>query len=229
MTLSVPPDFYLDETVYSGSYEPQFTSQIIVGNFTITPVFSPDTSERAICNLIKSAKTSIYIEQLYVYKDWKNKISPFVEKLINKSSQGVDIKVILNYNPSYEPTNEVLNKTKQYLEKNNIEVKFVYTNWSYFTNVHNKGMIVDNKSVLISSINWNENSVKNNREAGIIIENEEVATYYAEVFFYDWELTPPKTEDFIFSLADYKNPFLILLVYSITFALIAKDWRKREW
>jgi len=229
MEFSIPEDFYLDETVYSGSYEPQFNTQTIVGNFTAVPVLSPDNSEKAICDLIESAKTSIYIEQLYVYKNWTNEISPFVEKLINKSSQGVDIKVILNFNPSYGPTNKVINETKQYLEENNIKVKFIYTNWSYFINVHNKGMIVDNSSVLISSINWNENSVKNNREAGIIIENEEVATYYAKVFFYDWELSPPKTNDIVFSLTDYKNPFLILLVYGMTFALITRDWRKRKW
>jgi phosphatidylserine/phosphatidylglycerophosphate/cardiolipin synthase-like enzyme len=44
-------------------------------------------------------------------------------------------------------------------------------------------MIVDNKSVLISSINWNENSFTKNREIGVIIESYEVAKYYADVFF----------------------------------------------
>ena len=229
MDFSISADFFMDKSVYKGSYEPQFESKTFTGNFTAVPVFSPDASERAICNLIESANTSIYIEQLYIYKDWKNKISPFVERLVNKSNQGVDIKIILNYNPYYEATNEKCNQTKQYFEENGIEVKFLYTNWSYFTNVHNKGMIVDNKSVLIASINWNENSVTRNREAGIIIENEEIATYYAEVFFYDWELGPPTAKDSGFSLADYKNPLLIVLIYGVTFALVASDWRKRKW
>ena len=43
--------------------------------------------------------------------------------------------------------------------------------------------------------NWNENSVTRNREAGIIIENEELAQYYAAVFFYDWNLTQPQPQD----------------------------------
>lgn len=233
MDFFIPPDFYLSDTVYTGSYEPQFESKTIFGNFSATPVFSPDTSEQAILDLINSAETSICIEQLYIYRDWKDGISPFVERLVNKSSQGVKIKVILNYNPRFEPTNIKQNLTKQYLEEHGMEVKFHYTNWSYFANMHNKGMIVDNASVLISSINWNENSVTRNREAGIIIENEEIALYYAEVFFYDWNLGPPTEKEQVSSfedfLAEYKNPSFIVIIYGMTFALVGRDWRKRKW
>jgi len=195
MDFSVPPDYYMDNSVYRGSYEPQFISKTITGNFSAIPVFSPDTSYKAICDIIESANESIYIEQLYIYRDWDNGMSPFVERLVNKSKKGVDIKVILNYNPHYGATNEKCNLTKQYFEENGVEVKFIYSNWSYFSNIHNKGMIVDNESVLIASINWNENSVTRNREAGIIIENEEVAQYYTEAFFYDWNLTQPQPQD----------------------------------
>jgi len=233
MDLFIPPDFYPSDTVYTGSYNPQFISKTIVGNFSATPVFSPDTSQQAIIDLINSAETSILIEQLYIYKDWTNTLSPLVERLVNKSKNGVDIKIILNYNPQYEPTNIKQNETKKYLEEHGIEVRFHYTNWSYFANMHNKGMIVDNTSVLISSINWNENSVTRNREAGIIIENEEIALYYADVFFYDWNLGPPTEKEQVSSfedfLTEYKNPSFIVLIYGLTFALVGRDWRKRKW
>ena len=145
------------------------------------------------------------------------------------SEQGIDVKVILNYNPRYEATNEKCNLTKQYFEENGIEVKFIYSNWSYFCNIHNKGMIVDNKSVLISSINWNENSVTRNREAGIIMENEDVAKYYTDVFLYDWNLTRPQQQDTIESQVKNENTIYIVGIFTMTFALIARDWRKREW
>ena len=229
MGFSIPSDFFLDETIYKGSYTPQFTSYHYQGNFTAIPVLSPDTSEQIISDLIDSASTSILLEQLYVYKDWEKRINPFVEKLVEKSCLGVEVKVILNYNPAYEPTNEQINITRQYLQDYGIEVKFLYTNWSYFTNIHNKGMIVDNKSVLISSINWNENSVRNNREVGVIIESEEIARYYADVFYYDWHLSPPESQEAAFNLAEYKNPFLIILLYCMTCMIILRDWRKRQW
>jgi phosphatidylserine/phosphatidylglycerophosphate/cardiolipin synthase-like enzyme len=228
MDFSVPPHV-IDEPMPSGIYEPCFDSKTITANFSATPVFSPDTSEEAICNLIEAANHSIYIEQLYIFKNWSGRVSPFVEKLVNKSKQGVEVKVLMNYNPDFKITSDKCMETKRYLEENNITVRFLYTNWSYFTSLHTKGMIVDNKSVVIASINWNENSVTKNRESGIIIENKGVARYYAEVFFHDWRLKPPGTKSQVFSLAEYKNPFLIVIIYGITFALVARDWRRRKW
>jgi len=226
---TVPSGFYIDDSVYYGEYKPQYNSLDYTGNFTAIPVFSPDTSYKAICEMIDNANTSIYIQQLYVYKDWKDCINPFIDRLINKSNQGVDIRIILNYNPAYEATNIKCNETKNFLKDYGIQVKFLYTNWSYFTNIHNKGMIVDNKSVLISSINWNENSVTRNREAGLILENYEIASYYADVFLYDWQLKQPEFNDKKFQLVDYKNHFLIVLIYGFTFGIITRDWRKRRW
>lgn len=53
--------------------------------------------------------------------------------------------------------------------------------------LHNKGMIVDGSRTLISSINWVENSVKNNREVAVIIDNRAVASYYKSLFELDWD------------------------------------------
>jgi cardiolipin synthase len=52
--------------------------------------------------------------------------------------------------------------------------------------IHNKGVIVDGDRVLISSINWNDNSPSFNREAGVILEHPGVAGYYTEAFVQDW-------------------------------------------
>jgi phosphatidylserine/phosphatidylglycerophosphate/cardiolipin synthase-like enzyme len=231
MNLSISPDYFIDDTIYWGRYEPEFESQNFKGNFTVFPVLSPDTSNTAISKLIESSNESIYVEQLYIYKEWDNQINPFVERLVNKANNGVNVKIILNYNPTYEDTNKRINETKRYFEDNNIQVKLIYTNWSYFTNVHNKGMIIDNKTVLISSINWNKNSVMRNREVGIIIKKSEVAKYYSNIFFYDWNLSSPKSQRQKQETveADYKNTIYIITIYTLTFALIARDWRKRQW
>ena len=131
----------------------------------------------------------------------------------------------------FNSTNEKINQTKDFLKQNGIDVKFIYSNWSYFTNVHNKGIIVDNKSVLISSINWNENSVTNNRETGIIIENENISRFYAEVFFYDWNLTEQVEElnTSVLSSVPDNNIIYIVVIFTLTFAVIIRDWRKRQW
>lgn len=229
MNFSTPADVVLNYESPSGSYTPQFSAQTIASSSRITPVFSPDNSEQAILAAIDAATSTIYIQQLYVYSDWGENPSPFVLHLINKSLEGVDVRIILDYNLKYDATIAILNETKQYVEEYGVEVKFISSDWSPFITVHNKGMIIDNRTVLISSINWNEQSVRKNREAGILIENEEVASYYARVFFSDWNLDSTKGQATAFSWAEYKYLVLIAVVICITLVLIARDWRKRKW
>jgi phosphatidylserine/phosphatidylglycerophosphate/cardiolipin synthase-like enzyme len=230
--ITIPPSSYQNRYSYDGTYQPQFSSESYHGTFAITPVFSPDTSQEAIITMINKATASIYVEQLYIYTNWDNQPNPFVQALINKSVQGVDVRVIMNYNPSYESSNDACKKTKEYLEDKGVKVKFIYTNWSIFSNVHNKGVIVDNTSVLISSINWNENSVMRNREAGVIVTSEQIAHYYAQVFFNDWNLTESLSQPVYNSEQSFDendNTIYIVSLFTMTFGLIARDWRKRKW
>jgi len=229
MNFTISPGFFPDTTVPTGRYDPQFTAKTMQGAFNVTPIFSPDNSEQAILDAITCATRSIYVEQLYIYKDWGQTTSPFVNALVNKSHQGVTVQVILDYNLGYEGTITILNETKQFLEENGVKVKFISTEWSPFTTVHNKGMVIDNTTVLLSSINWNEQSVRKNREAGVLIANQEAAVYYASVFLSDWNLAPSKTHVQGFSWADYKYLLLIAVVVCVTVVLIARDWRKRKW
>ncbi len=52
--------------------------------------------------------------------------------------------------------------------------------------IHNKGVVVDDKRVLVSSINWSYNSPANNREVGVIIDHPQIASYFADIFTFDW-------------------------------------------
>jgi phosphatidylserine/phosphatidylglycerophosphate/cardiolipin synthase-like enzyme len=86
--------------------------------------------------------------------------------------------------------------------------------------------------VLISSINWNENSVMNNRETGVIIKNKDIASYYADVFFFDWNLNNTMTPYRDLSTTQETmddNTIYIVSIFTMTFVLIARDWRKRRW
>jgi phosphatidylserine/phosphatidylglycerophosphate/cardiolipin synthase-like enzyme len=61
-------------------------------------------------------------------------------------------------------------------------------NLDYYTHCHNKGLVIDRESVIVSSTNWSENSIARAREAGVLIESPEVAQYFAEVFEFDWSI-----------------------------------------
>jgi PLD-like domain len=58
-------------------------------------------------------------------------------------------------------------------------------------NVHNKGFIVDSKTVVVSSQNWSPSGIFQNRDAGLMIESEAIAEYFGRVFDADWENATP--------------------------------------
>ncbi|HEX3001298.1 MAG TPA: phospholipase D-like domain-containing protein [Methanoregula sp.] len=71
-------------------------------------------------------------------------------------------------------------------EKLPLEARLADLETSRLEKIHNKGVIVDNRKVLVSSINWNSNSPNFNREAGVIIDHPGVAEYFTSVFEDDW-------------------------------------------
>ena len=52
--------------------------------------------------------------------------------------------------------------------------------------VHNKGIVCDGSAVLISSQNWSADGVLRNRDAGVIIEDPDIAQYFQQIFMHDW-------------------------------------------
>ena len=155
-------------------------------------VVAPDATDN-ILDFLKTANSSIYVEQFYIYKKWGTKNNSFLEAVIDKARKGISVKILMDtnyYNTQKDDPNSNYN-TFQYLknvsasEKIPIEVAFANLSALGMTKIHNKGVIIDNKSVLVSSINWNENSPKNNREVGVII-NGNSAEYFVDRFFSDW-------------------------------------------
>jgi phosphatidylserine/phosphatidylglycerophosphate/cardiolipin synthase-like enzyme len=189
-----PPDFEPNRTIHTGNYSHPFDSKTITGEFNVSPVLSPDTSllqTKSIIGMINSAEESVYIEQLYIYKDWwsyADTKNPFLEASINASRRGCDVRILLNPTYTCKQNWDTIDYVRDVAanEGLNLEAKFIDIDSTGLNKTHNKGVIVDSSTVLISSINWNENSARNNREVGVIVENDKVGEYYTGVFLYDW-------------------------------------------
>ena len=48
-------------------------------------------------------------------------------------------------------------------------------------------LIIDDKIVIISSVNFSENAFKNNRESGMVIQDSTLANDATQVFLSDWQ------------------------------------------
>jgi len=175
-----------------GSYVPVFAPLTVTANFSVIPVLAPDTAlnNETILDTINNAKESIYVQQFLTRRFWDKEDNPFFVALVDATRRGCDVKVLLDsrYLEGGNNNDEAVTWLNERSRKDNLslEAKLADLDSSGLTKIHNKGLIVDGEKVLIASLNWNANSV-HNREAGVIVENEEIASFYEDVFLHDWD------------------------------------------
>jgi phosphatidylserine/phosphatidylglycerophosphate/cardiolipin synthase-like enzyme len=58
-------------------------------------------------------------------------------------------------------------------------------------NVHNKGFIVDGRVAVVSSQNFSPEGIDQNRDAGLILDSQDVAAFFEPVFDSDWKIAVP--------------------------------------
>jgi cardiolipin synthase A/B len=199
------------EQATSEKHTPEFTPGQFEGA-TVTPVIAPDTSYQ-ITELLNSGQNSIEIEQAYIKNETPTTLNPYLAAAINGSRRGVHVRVLLDsYWFNVEGPNDndemvaLINRIGA-TEHIPLEAKCIDLPASQLEKIHNKGVIVDDKRVLVSSINWNSNSPNFNREAGVIIEHPGVATYFRQVFEDDWRSRGPSPES-----PDYRKIAIVAVV-----------------
>lgn len=146
-----------------------------INSSSIESVFSPGASIQIIRE-INSANSSLDI-MLYQFS-----LDDYETALAKAVSRGIAVRII------FEPRVDSNYKTAEYLTANGIEVRWATRE---YTNTHSKTMVVDNRRVLVGSINWSRNAAKTNRESGAIIDDARVAAEFLEVFESDWAKAAP--------------------------------------
>ena len=153
------------------------TETITLKDTKILPLFSPQDKiiSTNIIPLINKAKKYIYIPTFVLtHEELKN-------SLINARKRGVQIKII------HDATNYKASNLKT-LRENGILVKVE----NYAGKVHSKTMIIDDKYLIIGSMNFSKNGENKNDENVLIIENKILAKYYRGFFEYLWQKIPER-------------------------------------
>ncbi|MEW6329019.1 MAG: phospholipase D-like domain-containing protein [Candidatus Micrarchaeota archaeon] len=157
------------------SFFPQAQKQIYLnGSGSVEPVFSPNSEDEMI-DFLRSARESIDVE-VYIFTNQK-----LADELIAARERGVVVRVILE--PRVDSPNPNL-QTMQRLRDEGIDARWASLGFSL---THSKFAVVDGKKVLVGSINWSRSALSTNREAAVIIEDEEVAREFAKIFEEDWK------------------------------------------
>jgi hypothetical protein len=167
------PDMVLTARVPQQYFHPK----TIKAKMKIQPILTPDNYVDLILALINSAEKSFYMQTQYInYSDQPEnaKFAALVAAVAKKINDGLDVRLIMS---QYETTDKL-----ELLQDAGIDLSHVRIQ----ANVHNKGIIVDSQIVAVGSQNWSGDGVLRNRDATVIIYNEQAAQYWEEIFVHDW-------------------------------------------
>jgi cardiolipin synthase len=171
-------------------YQVQFPSLQVTG-VRVTPILSPDTS-REVLSLLARAGERIEIEQASIRNTSGDQLDPFLSAAVNASRRKVAVRILLDgsrYNDEGPADNNEMVDLVNALARREglpISARIMDPVPANLEAIHTKGVVVDGRFVLISSINWNGNSPNFNREAGVILENPALGGYFSSVFEEDW-------------------------------------------
>ncbi|MCW2308890.1 phospholipase D-like domain-containing protein [Rhodobium gokarnense] len=154
-----------------------FAPLVVNRRLKIQPLLTPDNFIGHVQALVDSATSSIDLQNQTL--KWRhNNVDPRFERLMNtildKHRNGVAVRFILRGDFSPE--------MKELL----VEHGFDPGQIRLISRCHTKGMIVDGRRVLLGSHNLSEHGAIVNRDASLIVDDEEVAQYFARIFQFDW-------------------------------------------
>jgi hypothetical protein len=149
------------------------------GAFRVRPLLSPDNYAARVTELIKSAEKRLYLQ--YSYITWSDQAhdAKFREVLdyLGELSwrDDFDLRIIVGSRDAAEKA--------RILAENGFNEEVIRAQGR----IHNKGIVADGARVLVSSQNWSGDGFLRNRDAGVIVDDAEVADYYEKVFLSDWD------------------------------------------
>jgi PLD-like domain len=149
----------------------------------VMPLLTPDNYADNILRLIQTAKERIWFQNQYIKikENADQKFTNVVDALLEKMNDGVDVRIILRNEGDVGSMLEALQYQGFDMDKVRLQL-----------GCHNKGIIVDSnvpgsEIVVVGSHNWSSDGVVHNRDASLIFYNGAIASYFADVFQYDWD------------------------------------------
>jgi len=155
----------------------------------VTPVLSPDNYLDEIIPVLESATKSVLLEQQYV-RSTQAQVALLLDAIRKAKSKNpkLDVRIILGKLFSSKDVPKEQANIKNLRDTFGLKLKenIRYIDTKRFVHCHNKLIVVDSETVLVSSQNWSDSGVSKNREAGVLFRYPDVARYYAQIFESDW-------------------------------------------
>jgi phosphatidylserine/phosphatidylglycerophosphate/cardiolipin synthase-like enzyme len=147
-------------------------------------VVAPDNAGDAVVELLRGANESVWIEQPGV----GGVNQPLVRATLDAARRGASVHVLLGgawYNE--DDNRAVAERLRAVADREGLDlaVRIVDPD-GRFERLHAKGLVVDGRAVVLGSLNWNNNSVRRNREVALVMRGEAIGRYFETVIRRDW-------------------------------------------
>ncbi len=174
--------------------KPGSPSGSLLSASSVERVTSPDSSLSGLVSLLDGAQETIDIQQMTFDSAWSTGNNPLIAAIRKAAKRGVRVRVLLNdesvFNHSSTTAKEKNQPTVDLLNQiSGVEAKIADIKAMGVDYIHNKGALVDGNLTLISSINWDENSIQRNREAAVVLTSADVFAHYEALFDHDWQVS----------------------------------------
>lgn len=152
---------------------------------SVDVLLAPDNAEPRLREQLRAAEESILVKQVRI----GSRNQPLLQETLEAARRGVEVRILLDASWYVEDENRAL---VQWLERTAdeedlpLEARLVEPR-NRFEKIHAKGVVVDEETAVVGSANWNNNSLRENREVVLVLHGEEVGSFYADVFEADWE------------------------------------------
>jgi phosphatidylserine/phosphatidylglycerophosphate/cardiolipin synthase-like enzyme len=192
-------------------------------------VVGPDNSldPGGLLGLLDSAQDRLRLEAFYIDEGWRNGTNPFLAAAFRAAGRGVSVRILLDGSwssvESDTGTNdEVVGRINHAAgaQRLPLEARLLEPR-GRIERLHNKGLVVDGREVLVSSMNWGLGSATENREIGVVLEDPELAARFEAAFDADWEGRPTSGEEW-----RLEDPLALLGLYVLVAAAAAVSLRK---
>jgi hypothetical protein len=146
----------------------------------VQPLLTPDNYHANVKALIESARERLYLQNQYIKPrtDSPQEFRELYEALARKTAEGLDVRIILRREGDVRPMLESLKTVGVRTDGDHLRL---------LAGCHNKGIVVDSKTVLVGSHNWSGDGAVFNRDASLILFDPKAAAYFEKIFLYDWE------------------------------------------
>ena len=162
-----------------------FPPHVMSGQFKVKPLLTPDDYRKPILDLIKSARRTFFMQTQYIHTVDPASDGPppfggpkhmdLIAAVAERIRAGVDVRLITSEYQDHSWIEKLQDAGVDAVEHLRIQA-----------HVHNKGIVVDSSTVVVSSQNWSSEGTGANRDAGLIIYNSEAAKYFEGIFLHDW-------------------------------------------